>query len=330
MIFQRFLQILAVFLLILSGVSVERLYAKEPQPLQPEASSGFKIKELAIGHDFMAVTAHPEATKVAYEILKNGGTAADAGVAAQMVLGLVEPQSSGLGGGGFALYYDAANNNLVSLDGRETAPRAVGRHLFMGSDGKPLDFYSAALGGRSVGVPGLLKLMEKIHSDYGSMPWPNLLAPAIVMAEQGFPVSERLSKMLRRETHRFDIDIPTKLYFFPDGQYPVLSYQKLKNENYAKTLRAIANEGSDSFYKGKIGRNIIKKVRDIKSNPGLMSYEDLENYKVIERAPVCGPYRGYKVCSMGEPSSGGLTLLIALGILQDFDLPKMGVNSPAS
>jgi len=325
MIYRHFFQILLVLALFSAGPTA---IAKEP--LAPEPATGFTAKQSAIGAEIMAVTAHPDATKVAYAILKAGGTAADAGIAAQMVLGLVEPQSSGIGGGGFTLYYDAQKKHLVSLDGRETAPSIAGPHLFTDQDGKPMKFYEAANGGRSVGVPGLLRMLEQLHDWQGRFQWRDLMLPAMQLANDGFVVSERLHKMLLRERNRFDVDAKTKLYFYPDTVNPVSTGSRIRNPAYAQSLQIIAMQGVDSFYNGNIAENIVAKVKENSSRKGLLSIEDMRSYKALERESVCGLYRGYKICSMNEPSSGGLTLLQALGILENFDLAEAGKDNPVS
>lgn len=322
MIFQRFLQFTAVFaLLIWAGIS----YAKEP--LAPEPATGIQQKQDVTGDYIMAVTAHPDATKVAYQILKAGGTAADAGIAAQMVLGLVEPQSSGIGGGGFALYYDAQKGHLISLDGRETAPSIAGAHLFTNKDGKPMEFYEAANGGRSVGTPGLLRMLEKLHEWQGRMVWRDLFLPAMQMASNGFVVSERLHNMLLAERNRFNVDVKAKLYFYPDTSNPVEAGSMLRNIDYAETMQKIAMQGANAFYQGEVAEEIVAKVQEHPHIKGLLSIEDMRDYKALERESVCGFYRGYKICSMNEPSSGGLTLLEILGILENFDLADAGSNN---
>jgi len=185
MIFRHFL-LISAFLGVFYAL-VAPAYAQDVnRPAGPEISTGLQSQGAVSGQKIMAVTAHPDATKAAYDILKKGGTAADAAIAAQMVLGLVEPQSSGIGGGGFVLYYDANKQHLFTLDGRETAPSTVGPHLFIGDDGKPVGFYQAANGGRAVGTPGLLRLLEKLHKWQGKTEWQDLFVPAIQMAEQGF------------------------------------------------------------------------------------------------------------------------------------------------
>ncbi|HPF78587.1 MAG TPA: gamma-glutamyltransferase [Alphaproteobacteria bacterium] len=327
MIFRAFLLITAFFLPVSVSYALE-----ENRPIAPEIATGINAQKAVAGEKIMAVTANPEATKVAFDILKRGGTAADAAIAAQMILGLVEPQSSGIGGGGFTLYYDAKKKYLITLDGRETAPSTAGSHLFMGEDGKPLDFYDAAIGGRSVGTPGTLRMLEKLHDWQGKLPWGDLFAPAIKLAETGFVVSPRLSQMLQEEKKRgrFSDDVIAKLYFYPDSSTPLEAGEVKRNPDYAITLRNIAQNGVDAFYKGQLAQEIAAKVQDDRFNHGLLSTEDLSSYEVKERKAVCGNYRGYKVCSMGEPSSGGLTLLMILGMLENFDLAAWGPNNPTS
>jgi gamma-glutamyltranspeptidase/glutathione hydrolase len=302
----------------------------ERRPLAPEIATGFKANKVVSGTKIMAVTAHPDATKAAYDVLRQGGTAADAGIAAQMVLGLVEPQSSGLGGGGFVLYYDAQKRQLITLDGRETAPSTAGTHLFMGEDGKPLKFYDAAIGGRSVGTPSLLRMLEKLHDWQGKTEWSELFYPAIKLAEQGFEVSPRLHKMLMKEKGRFDADTIAKLYFYPDVVNPLGIGDTKRNPEYAVTLRNVAQNGAGVFYNGALATKIVKKVQESRPSRGLLSIEDMRSYKTIERRAVCGGYRGYKICSMGQPSSGGLSVLMTLGVLENFDLPNWGPNNPKS
>lgn len=299
-------------------------------PDQPEISTGYSAKGAVQGRQFMVVTANPEATQVGYDILARGGSAADAAIAAQLVLGLVEPQSSGLGGGGFALYYDAKTRKLSTLDGRENAPSVAGKHLFRGADGKPMEFYRAAVGGRAVGVPGIPALLEALHGWYGKLPWRDLFSPAILLAENGFEVSPRLSALVKGERGRMGVSTDTKLYFFPDSSTPVQPGYMLRNGPYAQTLRTLAVEGAQVFYKGEMAQTIVEAVRDVPSNPGLMAIEDLAGYQVKERPPLCGAYRTYKICSMGEPSSGGLTMLMALGILEQFNLAALGPENPQS
>lgn len=324
-LFAALLLALGLIVLPLQGLA----QSQGPQA-NPERSTGKTYRQAAHGQSFMAVTAHPAATQVAVDILSRGGTAADAGIAAQLMLGLVEPQSSGLGGGGFALYYDARTQNLSGLDGRETAPALAGKHLFRGQDGQKMDFYAAAVGGRAVGTPGLPAMLEKLHKWHGKLAWRDLFTPAITMAETGFEASPRLAALVEGERGRMGISTETKLYFFPDTATPVQPGYVMRNPKYAATLRRMALEGAGVFYTGDIARNIVETVQKAPGNPGLLSIEDMAGYKVKERQPVCGGYRGYKVCSIGEPSSGGLTLLMILGMLEHFDLSRLGPGEPKS
>lgn len=328
MIKQGFLQFAAV-VAFLVFVPFQYVAAQSNAPYQPEIATPVLSGASARGTKIMAVTAHPEATRIAYEILKSGGTAADAGIAAQLVLGLVEPQSSGIGGGGFALYYDAKTKQVSSLDGRETAPAEAGKYLFRGEDGKPMEFYDAAIGGRAVGVPGTVRLLEMLHAKFGNKPWRDLFSPAINLAETGFVVTPRLAALVENDHGNLKEFSPTRLYFFPDASTPINQGGRLVNPPYASTLRKVATGGADAFYKGDIAEDIAKAVHEDEINPGLLSPEDMAAYKAIERKSVCGKYRGYMICTIGEPSSGGLSLLAALGILENFDLsagPKSTAN----
>ncbi len=317
----------SIYALIFLFLALNPVFA---QDIAPEPATGFTAKSAVSGRDFMIVTAHPLATKAGYDILKRGGTAADAGIAAQLVLGLVEPQSSGLGGGGFALYFDKARGRLISLDGRETAPATVGKHLFRGSNGQPMKFFDAAVGGRAIGVPGLPALLGKLHEWHGKLPWRDLFSPAIAHAETGFQVTPRLAQMVAKDRSRLRRYTDTRLYFYPDGVTPVQAGYLLRNPDYAETLRGLAINGAQSFYNGPNAQSMIEEIRNLPDAPSAMTMEDLEGYHVKERQPVCGPYRGYRVCSMNEPSSGGLTLLNALGILQHFDLRALGKENVKS
>lgn len=305
-------------------LAVQPLSAQESRPSSPEPATPVQRGSAAYGNRYMVVTAHPEASRVGAEILKAGGTAADAAIAVQLVLGLVEPQSSGIGGGGFALYYDAASRQVYSFDGRETAPSQAGQYLFRGEDGKPMEFYDAAIGGRAVGVPGTLRLLEMMHHRFGKAPWRDLFSPAIALSDNGFIVTPRLAAMVAKDEMRLKNFTVTKLYFFPDAATPIEAGRRLANPPYATTLRKIATEGADAFYKGGIAEDIARVAQEDLQNPGLISTDDLANYKAIERKTVCGKYRGYQVCTMGEPSSGGLALLNALGILENFNLAAKG------
>jgi gamma-glutamyltranspeptidase/glutathione hydrolase len=279
---------------------------------------------------FMVASAHPLATQAGYEVLAAGGSAADAAVAVQAMLTVVEPQHSGIGGGGFALYRDAATGTLASFDGRETAPAAVTPDYWLGPDGQPREFWDAVPGGRSVGVPGTLKLMETLHERYGRLPWGELFAPAIALAEDGFPISGRLAAAIveAEENGLDEFPAARALYFHQDGS-PKREGEILRNPDLARTFRLVAAEGSDPLYEGAIARDIIFAVRTA-ANPGMITLDDLASYEVIERAPVCMTYRAYEVCGMGPPSSGALTVGQMLGMLSHFDLPAMGPGTDAT
>ena len=322
---QWFMLIALLIAVPIQGVNAQsRTKPANPESATPVLPSDAKT---AYASRIMVVTAHPEATKVGYEILKGGGTAADAAVAIELVLGLVEPQSSGLGGGGFALYYDKKTNQVYSFDGRETAPSQAGQYLFRGEDGKPMEFYDAAIGGRSVGTPGTVRLLEILHKRFGAKPWRDLFSPAITLAETGFTVTPRLAALIDQDYDHLREFTPTQLYFMPDAISPINAGGRLSNPSYGQTLRKIAMDGADAFYTGEIAESVVKTVREDTVNPGLLSLEDLSGYKAIERKTVCGTYRAHLVCTMGEPSSGGLMLLQALGMLEHFDLASQGPMS---
>lgn len=308
-------------------VPFQGVIAQTDRPADPEAATPVQPGTAAYGTHYMIVTAHPEATRVGAEILKGGGNASDAALAVELVLGLVEPQSSGIGGGGFALYYDAASKQVYSFDGREAAPSTAGKYLFMGEDGKPMEFYDAAIGGRSVGVPGTLRLLEMMHTRFGNRPWRDLFSPAITLSETGFTVTPRLAALVKKDTNNLKEFSGARLYFYPDGVTPLQAGQRLANPPYATTLRKIAMNGADAFYNGGIAEDIAKMVQEDEYNRGQLSIEDLSGYKAIERKTVCGMYRGYMICTMGEPSSGGLMLLNALGILENFNLAQLGAKN---
>ncbi|MGF1694516.1 gamma-glutamyltransferase [Vibrio lamellibrachiae] len=296
----------------------------------PEFTSAVSEKQSVIANKYMVAAAHPLAVEAGYEVLKNGGSAADALVAVQTVLGLVEPQSSGLGGGAFLVYYDAKNEKITTFDGRETAPLASKPELFQDENGKPLKFFDAVVGGRSVGTPGTVKLLSTMHEKYGRKEWSELLLPAKTLAMDGFSVSERMASSIARDKERLSRYPDTKAYFFtPDGQ-PLQEGHLLVNKPYAKTLDTIGKEGEAAFYSGQIAKDIVDKVTGIKNNPGYLAQEDFTTYKIKERDATCVAYRQYDVCGMGPPSSGALTVGQILGIASHFDLKGMGPNDPQS
>ncbi len=285
----------------------------------PETATGVARKPPVFAKRFMAVTAHPEATRAAYDVLKSGGSAADAAVAAQLVLGLVEPQSSGLGGGAFLLYWDNKAKRLYAYDGRETAPAGAKPDVFL-KDGKPMPFLDAVRSGHSVGVPGAPALLEHVHKRHGRQDWASLLKPAQRLAEQGFRVTPRLHQLVAG-TPALKLRAETRAYFFGADEAPVAAGAELKNPDYAATLARLAG-GTAPFYRGPLAEAIVARVR---AEGGTLATADLAAYKVEEREPLCGLYIGLRVCSMGPPSSGGIAVLQILAILERF--PSETVNA---
>lgn len=297
--------------------------------LSPELKAALTAKaegRSVASKDWMVVAANPLAAQAGAEVLARGGGAADAMVAVQAVLGLVEPQSSGLGGGAFLLWYDAATGEVTTLDGRETAPLAATPRLFQDASGQPLAFFDAVVGGLSVGAPGTPALMAEAHRRWGRLDWAGLFDAAIGLAERGFAVSPRLAGLVADDKDRLRSDPATAAYFLPGGR-PLAVGQRLRNPAYADSLRLLAREGAAPFYTGEIARDIVAKVRGA-ANPGLLAPEDLALYRVRERPPVCAPYRAFRVCGMGPPSSGGLTVAQILGMLSGFDLAALGPDAP--
>ncbi len=288
--------------------------------IPPERTHAVGAAETVTAGSHMVVAAHPLAAEAGETVLAAGGSAADAAVAVQLVLGLVEPQSSGLGGGGFLLYWDAAGQELTAHDARETAPMAAAPDYWL-EDGEPIGFWEAVIGGRSVGVPGTPKLLEDIHARHGRLPWAELFDDAIALAEEGFEVSPRMAASIA-DARALDRQAAARDYFLPEGA-PLEEGARRANPAYAATLRLMREQGAAPFYTGAIARDIVAAVR-ADARPGLLTMADFAAYEVIERAPVCVGYRGDEVCGMGPPSSGGLTVGQMLGILERFDLPAMG------
>ncbi len=276
--------------------------------------------------EWMIVAAHPLAVEAGARVLETGGSAADAFIAAQAVLGLVEPQSSGLGGGGFLVWYDAASGALTTLDGRETAPLAATPRLFQDAAGMPLDFFEAVIGGRSVGVPGMPALMAEAHRRWGRAPWSDLFADALRHAEEGFRVSPRMALMVAGDAARLARFPATAGYFLPAGN-PVAEGTLLKNPGYARALNLLAREGAAPFYTGEIAQEIVQAVQTAPGLPGRLDLADFAVYRIKERPAVCAPYRERAVCGMGPPSSGALAVGQILGVLEAFDLAALGPDS---
>jgi len=295
----------------------------------PEIATGISDTQMVVAEKFMIAAANPHAAEAGHKVLEMGGNAIDAMVATQLMLGLVEPQSSGLGGGAFLVYYDASSDAITTYDGRETAPMAATPRLFQNEQGEKLKWWDAVVGGRSVGTPGTVKLMYETHKRHGSLNWESLVQPAIDLAESGFAVSPRLNKLISNDTERLSIHPDTKAYFFDADGAPHPVGHVLKNQAYADTLKAIAAGGADAFYTGPIAQGIVDKVQNA-GNPGVLALADLENYNIKERAPVCVSYREHDVCGMGPPSSGALTVGQILGTLQAYDLAELGPTSVES
>jgi gamma-glutamyltranspeptidase/glutathione hydrolase len=293
----------------------------------PEFSSGVSKKSLVKAGRHMVSTANPHASKTGMEILKRGGNAIDAMVAIQTVLGLVEPQSSGLGGGAFLVYFDAEREKLTTYDGRETAPAMATPDMFLDNNGQPLGFFDAVVGGRSVGTPGTVKLLYETHKKYGKLDWKEVLQPAIDLAENGFKVSPRLHALITRSAESLYQYETTRNYFLSEESVPLFVGTLIKNQPYSDTLKAIASGGADAFYKGDIAKRIVKTVQNAKGNPGRLSLEDLANYEIKQREPVCYRYRDHNVCGMGPPSSGALTVGQILGLVEAYDLGSYGAGS---
>lgn len=270
----------------------------------------------------MISAANPYAAKAGQTILQNGGSAIDAAIAAQLVLTLVEPQSSGIGGGAFLMHYNAKTGSIQSFDGRETAPKSSHSKMFLKKDGNKKKFYEAVVGGSAVGVPGLLRMFELAHKQHGKLPWKDLFQPAIQMAKVGFEISPRLAGLIAKDKYLKTFS-PTRAYFYDVKNMPKPEGTLLKNPELAESLRLIANGGADTFYTGLIANEIVDTVNEASQNPSGMTADDMEGYQAKDRPPVCMPYRVWLVCGMGPPSSGGLTTLQILGLLQRFDLGKM-------
>ncbi len=268
---------------------------------------------------FMVAAANPLAAEAGRDMLDRGGSAVDAAIATQMVLGLVEPQSSGIGGGAFLLHYDGETREVAAFDGRETAPAEATPGLFLDEDSEPMDFWETVVGGRAVGAPGLLRMLELAHEDHGRLPWAELFEPAIELARDGFPVSARLHALIAQDRFLDTYPAARKTFYTPQGE-PLPLGHVLINADYADTLDAVAQGGADAFYQGALAEEIAGTVRRAEGAPGLLSVEDIAGYSAKRREALCNPYRGYLVCGMPPPTSGGVAVLQILGILDFFDL----------
>ncbi|WP_372572002.1 gamma-glutamyltransferase [Ruegeria jejuensis] len=301
--------------------------ALQAQDPAPEVGYGWEEKHSVEGQEFMVAAANPLAVQAGYDVLAAGGTAVDAMIAVQLMLNLVEPQSSGIGGGAFMLYWDASTGLLTTFDARETAPAAATPERFLDENGEKVPFKQAISGGQAVGVPGILRLMEVSHNLYGKLPWADLFQATIETAEAGFEVSPRMANSLQST---IDFEMPldvhpgADVYFFDEAGAPLTEGTLLKNPEFAETLRILAAEGADAFYSGPIAEDIVAAVAGTSTVENNITLQDMADYRVKIRPAVCAPYRAYDVCGMGPPTSGGLTVGQILGILDKFDIKDMG------
>ncbi|MGB3769864.1 MAG: gamma-glutamyltransferase [Rhodococcus sp. (in: high G+C Gram-positive bacteria)] len=305
----------------------------------PELATGYRSGMTAVRTATYAVsTANPISTQAACDVLRDGGTAADALVAAQAVLGLVEPQSSGLGGGAFLLYYDAESRALQTYDGRETAPASATENYlkFVGdaaSPGAPADMSApkpdARGSGRSIGVPGVVRMLGDVHSEHGDTPWQQLFDPAIALSDEGFEISPRMASSIEGSAAELALDPASSDYFLESDGSPKQVGTVLTNPAMSKTLGAIASDGPDAFYTGAIAQSIVDATADTTAGrtPGRLTLDDLSAYRAKKRDAVCVDYRDHDICGMPGPSSGGITVASTMGILSHFDMSKYGPTS---
>jgi gamma-glutamyltranspeptidase/glutathione hydrolase len=325
--FRSLCHALAALWLALAALAPAALAGDKAQA--PEAAGGRQQPTPARATKYMIATANPHAARVGREILRGGGSAVDAAIAAQMVLNLVEPQSSGIGGGGFLMHFEAKSGEVIAYDGRETAPAAATSDMFLTPAGKPQKFFAAVVGGNSVGAPGLLRMLEMAHAKHGKLPWAELFAPAIRLAAEGFAISRRLAALIARDPHLATYAGPRDYFFRTDGT-PKGTGERLVNAALAATFREIAAGGAEVFYEGEIAHDIVRAVRGAAGNPGRLSQADLAGYRAKARAPVCAPYRVWRICGMPPPSSGGSSVLAILGLLAHTEVTRQVPGSAAA
>ncbi|MFC3120261.1 gamma-glutamyltransferase [Agaribacter flavus] len=317
-------RILSVFILALSPCLFAQQVVLEDR--EPEAATGFDNKTSVSTKEFMVVAANPYASWAGKNIIERGGSAIDAAIAVQAMLSLVEPQSSGIGGGAFIMYWDNTQKRLFTYDGREVAGEKATSDMFM-VDGKPMSWRDAVVGGKSVGVPGVMKALEMAHNAHGTLEWKDLFDDTIKQADDGFEVSPRLARLLSLDYHPGLNEFPlSSTYFKPGGESLKAGFIR-KNPALAESLRQIAKEGADYLYTGKLAKQIVDTVNTAKINPGSLTLSDFSNYEAIKRSPLCGKYMTYKVCGMAPPSSGGVSVLQILKGLENKGLDKYGAQS---
>lgn len=342
-----------VLLVALCAIAFKVMWTFGDAP--PESATGRRDVELVRTSTTMVVTANPHATRAGLEILRAGGNAIDAAIAVQAMLTLVEPQSSGIGGGAFLLYWDAKERKLEAYDGRETAPEDATPALFLHKDGTKYNFVEAVVGGRSVGVPGVLRALERAHQKHGKTPWKAAFGPAIDLAEEGFEMSPRLHALVRRDPLLRTMPGAREYFYEEDGSAKPVG-TLMKNPELAEVLREIALGGAGVFYEGSLARDIVTAVKGAvrpttllagvnlamleagapygigltadEPNPGFLDEEDLRSYQAKLREPICRPYRTWRVCGFPPPTSGGITVLQILGLLERFDLGELDPNAP--
>jgi gamma-glutamyltranspeptidase/glutathione hydrolase len=296
--------------------------------LQPEIATASMAKPGWATRTYAVAAANPLATEAGNQMLRSGGSAVDAAIAVQMVLALVEPQSSGLGGGAFLIHFDG--KQVQAFDGRETAPAGVTSGELMASNGQPLGRLQAIVGGRAVGVPGTLRMLELAHRQHGRLPWAQLFAPAIALAQQGFAISPRMASLVAADKHLRKDPVAADYFYDVDGK-PWPAGHVLRNPELADVLRTIAKQGADALMRGEVARAIANKVQSHTTNPGKMTMKDLADYRAVVREPLCFDYavatRSYRICGMPPPSSGSLAIGQILGLLNNTPAASMGLQS---
>lgn len=286
-------------------------FSYETPSISPESESGYEEKPGWEAESFAVAAANPLATDAGYQVLKAGGNAIDAAIAVQMVLNLVEPQSSGIGGGAFLMHYDGSE--VRAYDGRETAPQGVNGELFL-QDGEPLAFNDAVVSGLSVGVPGTLRMLEKAHAEHGELAWEELFTPAIILAEEGFAVSNRLHTSLTSDEFLRQDPLASQFYYDSEGEAIAVG-ETLKNPALAEVLRRVATQGSAALHEGSVAEDIVERVQNHPERPGSLTVEDMRGYEALDREPLCTPWQQWEVCGFPPPSSGHLTVMQILGML---------------
>ena len=292
--------------------------------------SGPASTDTNAAHRAMVSAAHELATQAGIDILNRGGSAVDAAVTVQTVLNLVEPQSSGIGGGAFLVYFDAMSGDILTYDGRETAPKLASPELFVDNDGKPLKFFDAVVGGLPVGTPGAVALLGRAHAEHGRLPWVELFDPAIELAREGFPVGQRLAGMLAGNVGDRLKAFPQARQFYFQNDTALKVGEIVTNDKFANALATIAEQGPSAFYHGQIAKDIVQSVQNAPGRAGFLEVADFQSYRVLQRPPVCHSYRSYRICGMAPPSSGGIAIGQILGVLEHFDLASMGAEDPLS